>query len=82
MLQSTRHGHDDSHQHDDDGEDDGAVGVVGQRVEHLCAGEDVEADEEDVVGKQHHPSEFVGNAALPKDVVTKVTFRSVRRELV
>lgn len=72
MAQSPRNGQNDAHEHRDDGKDDCAQGMIGKRVQDLGAGEDVEADEKDVVGEQHEGGEVIGNSTLAKDVVSKV----------
>ena len=64
--------HYDAHDCDDDGEDDGAEGVVGEGVDYFCAGEHVEADEHDVVEQQHDGGEFVGDFGLAEGVVAEV----------
>ena len=46
--------------------------MVAEGVEHLGAGQDVEANEHDVVSEQHECSEVVCDHALAKDIVTEV----------
>lgn len=72
MAQGARNRHDNADQHADDRENDGALRVVGQGVEDFGTGEDVETDQEDVVGEQHESGELVGDARLAKCVVSKV----------
>lgn len=72
VLEGAGDGHDDAHERGNDGKDNGALAVVAEGVEHFCTGEDVEADEHDVVGEQHESRELVGDIALAKGVVAKV----------
>ena len=48
--------------------------MIRQGVEDPGTGKYVEADKQDVVGEQHEPAEFIGNPALSKDVVSKITY--------
>lgn len=48
--------------------------MIREGVENLCAGQDVETDEQDVVRKQHESGECISNFALSKGVVSKVTY--------
>ena len=72
VFEGPGHAHEDAHQGHDDGEDDGAEAVVRERVEDPGAGEDVEADQEDVVGEEHEARELVGDAGSPERVVPEV----------
>lgn len=74
MAQRPWQGHHDTYQHRDDRKDDSAQRVIGQCVEDFCPGKDVEADQKDVVGEQHEPGEFISDLALPKGVVSKITY--------
>lgn len=47
--------------------------MIRQGVQNLGTGEDVEADQKDVVGEQHEPGPFISNAALSKGIVSKIT---------
>ena len=47
--------------------------MVGQCVEDFGTGEDMEADEKNVVGEQHESSPLIGKAVLSKDMVYKIT---------
>ena len=38
---------------------------------------DVEADQNDIVGEQHEPSEFVSKSSLAKSVVSKITYCTI-----
>lgn len=46
--------------------------MVGEGIEDLGGGEDVEANKEDVVGEEHEAAELVGEPVLAKDVVSEV----------
>ncbi len=46
--------------------------MIAQRIEDLRAGQDVEANEHDVIGQEHETRELVGNLALAEDVIAKV----------
>lgn len=59
MLEGPGQGEDNAHDEYDELEDGGADGAVGQGVEDLSAGEDVEADEEDVVQQQADGGQLV-----------------------
>lgn len=72
VVEGARGRHDHAHHGRDDGEDDGARAVVREGVEDLGPGEDVEANEQDVVGQQHEARELVGHARLAAGVVGKV----------
>jgi hypothetical protein len=48
--------------------------VIRQGVKDLGTGKDVEANKDDVVGEQHEAGEFISNSALPKGVVSKITY--------
>lgn len=72
-MQSSRQRQHDTHQHCNDREHDSALRMIRERVENLIAGQDVETDEQDVVGKQHEGTEYIGYLALSKDVISKVT---------
>ena len=72
MFQRPRSGHDDTHEHDDNREDDSALRMIRQGVEDLGAGENVEANQQDVVGEQHEARPLVSNSAFAEDVVAKV----------
>jgi len=74
MAQSPWYGHHNTHEHHDDRKDDRAQRVIRQGVEDLGTGKDVEADENNVVGEQHEPRECIGNSALSKGVVSKITY--------
>ena len=78
VLQCSRDGHDNTHDGGDGREGDGAEGVIGQGVEDLGGGEDVETDEEDIVGEQHEPGELVRDLALSEGIVTKVAYELTR----
>lgn len=62
MVESSGKGHDDADEGCNDGEDYRAEGVVGEGVEDFGAGEDVEPNEDYVVGEEHEGGEFVGDA--------------------
>lgn len=47
--------------------------MIRKCVEDLGAREDVETDEEDVVGEEHEAAEFVCDLALPECVVSEIT---------
>lgn len=72
MLQRPRNGTHNAHQHYNDGEDDSALRMIAEGVEHFGAGEDMEADEEDIVGKQHESSKLVCDLAVPTGIVCEV----------
>lgn len=48
--------------------------MIRESVEDLGSGENMEADEKDVVGQQHESSKLIGNPALSKSIVSKVTW--------
>lgn len=50
--------------------------MIGQGIQDLGAGQDVESDEQDVVGQQHESREVPCGLALSKDVISEVTCRS------
>lgn len=72
VVECARQRHDDTHQCCDDGEDDSTQRVVRQRVEDLCASQDVETDQHDVVEQQHDGCELVRDLALAESVVAEV----------
>lgn len=74
MVQGSRQGHHNTHDGRNDGEDDGAKGVIRQGVEDLSTGEDVKANEQDIVCKQHRPCEFVCNTTLVARDICKVAY--------
>ena len=51
--------------------------MIRKSVEDLGTGKDVEADEHDVIEKQHDASEFIGDSALSKGVVPEITYITV-----
>ncbi len=48
--------------------------MIAQRIKDLRAGQDVEANEHDVVRQKHETREFVSNLAFAEDVVAKVAY--------
>lgn len=74
MGQCPWDGQHDTHQHDNHRKDDSTLRVIGQSVYDLGTGKDVEADKNDVVGEQHESGKDVGNFALSKGVVSKITY--------
>ena len=46
--------------------------MVRQRIQNLSPRQDMEADEQYIVGKQHETSKLVGDLALAEGVVSKV----------
>jgi hypothetical protein len=50
--------------------------VIGQGIQDFGAGQDVEPDEQDVIGQQHESREVPCGLALSKDVVSEVTYPS------
>ena len=73
MFQGPWHGKHNAHEHDDDGKDDSALRVVRKGIEDLRAGQDMEANEEDIVGEQHEAAEFVCYLALSKCIRSEIT---------
>lgn len=73
MLQGPGRRHHDADYHNDGRKDNSAQRVIRQGVENLSPGEDVETNEEDVVGEEHKPRELISNPALSKCIVSKVT---------
>ena len=51
--------------------------MIRQSVEDLGPSKDVEADQDDIVGEQHEPSEFVSKSSLSKGVVSKITYFTI-----
>lgn len=49
--------------------------MIRQSIENLGPGKDVEADQNDIVGEQHKPSEFISKSSLAKGVVSEITYR-------
>lgn len=47
--------------------------MIRKGIDHLGASEDMEADEKDVVRKQHTATEFVCKSAFPKYLKPEVT---------
>ena len=72
MTQRPRNRKDNAYKRNNDAEDDSAERMVRQGVENLCACEDVEPDEEDVVGEQHKPGKLICQPTLSECVVSKV----------
>ena len=72
MTQRPRNRKDNAYKRDDDAKDDCTERMVRQGVENFCACEDVETDEEGVVGEQHKPGKLVCQPTLAKRVVSKV----------
>jgi hypothetical protein len=66
---------DDSHQCANDGKDNGAKGMIRKSVDDLGGGQDMETDEDDVVGEEHESAELVSNSALAKNVVSKIAWK-------
>lgn len=73
MIQRPWDRENDADKRDDNGEDDGARGVIRECVEDLGTSKDVETNEENVVGEQHEPGELVSKLAFAEGVVAKVT---------
>ena len=48
--------------------------MIRQGIEHLGTGEDVKANEKDVVGEQHKSGEFICNSTLSKRIVSEITW--------
>lgn len=72
MVERSRQGQDDTGDGTDDAEGDGAEGVVTEGVEDLGGRQDVETNEEDVVGEEHEGSGLVGESALAEEKVSNV----------
>lgn len=72
VLEGSRNGHNNAHDRNDDAEDDGTHAVIGEGIDDLGAGKDVETDQQDVVGKEHESGEVVCNHGFAKDFVAEV----------
>jgi hypothetical protein len=48
--------------------------VIGQGVEDLGAGKDMETNKKDVVGEQHETSELISKSSSSKGFISKITY--------
>jgi hypothetical protein len=48
--------------------------MIRQCVDDLSAGKDVEADENNIIGEKHERRKYISNSALPKGIVSKITY--------
>lgn len=72
VAQGAWDGDHDADECDDDAEHGGAQRVVGDRVEHLRAHQDVEAAEDDVVPEQHEHCRHVRQSVAAKEQVADI----------
>lgn len=72
MLECARDRHDDTHNGHNDREDNSTHTVIAERIQNLCSRQDVEANEQDIVGQQHEPSKLISKFTLSKGKISKV----------
>jgi hypothetical protein len=48
--------------------------VIGQGVEDLGAGKDMETNEKDVVGEQHETSKLISKSSSSKGLISEITY--------
>jgi hypothetical protein len=55
--------------------------VIGQGVEDLGAGKDMETNKKDVVGEQHETSELIGKSSSSKGFISEITYYGFSSDL-
>lgn len=70
MVECSWERHDYSNEGSNDGEYNRAKRVIGESIENLRSGKDVESDKHDIISEKHTTAEPICDSVLSKDVVS------------